>query len=476
MKDLKVLIYCLSITFIISLNGCTPALPKPDKTIDTIPSIFPDYTDITFPANIAPPNFLIQENATTYFIEIGTTQTVFYRKKNKGSSVIIPEKVWKRILRETAGGNFYMRIYGLDKGEWIQYKDIKNTISTASIDSYLVYRLLYPGYELWNEMGIYQRDLSSYKVTPILENKTVAKGCVNCHTFSKNSSSTMMLHIRGKMGGTLIQQNGNTRKVDIKSPDGKNPATYSSWHPSGRYIALSTNNVNQFFHSTGFKAVEVSDSESDLILFDTQTNEVITDPSIYGPEWMETFPTWNPSGDMLYFCRAKAISNQTPLDSIRYDLYRIPFNIENSSFGDPECVYSSSEESKSVSLPRISPDGRYLMFVRFDYGTFSIWHPESELYLLDIETGTIREMEEVNSDNVESFHTWSSTGEWFVFSSKRIDGLWAHPYISFFDSTTGIASKPFILPQKDPSFYKKFTKTFNLPELITSPIDNKKFR
>ena len=82
-------------------------------------------------------------------------------------------------------------------------------------------------------------------------------------------------------------------------------------------------------------------------------------------------------------------------------------------------------------------------------------------------------MKEVNSADVESFHTWSSTGEWFVFSSKRMDGLWAHPYIAKFDSQMGTAGKPFVLPQQDPDFYLTFTRTFNLPELLTAPVKNR---
>ena len=110
------------------------------------------------------------------------------------------------------------------------------------------------------------------------------------------------------------------------------------------------------------------------------------------------------------------------------------------------------------------------MFTSSDYGNFSIWHPESELCLLNLQSGNIRNMQEVNSDDVESFHTWSSSGKWFVFSSKRVDGLWAHPFIAYFNPATGLAGKPFMVPQKNPEFYSTFTKTFNLPELITVPI------
>ena len=49
--------------------------------------------------------------------------------------------------------------------------------------SYLAYRLIEPGYELWNQMGIYQRNLEDYKQSPIMENKYSGQNCMNCHSF-----------------------------------------------------------------------------------------------------------------------------------------------------------------------------------------------------------------------------------------------------------------------------------------------------
>ena len=131
-------------------------------------------------------------------------------------------------------------------------------------------------------------------------------------------------------------------------------------------------------------------------------------------------------------------------------------------------------KGKSVSFPRVSPDGCYLLFTQSDYGNFSIWHPESDLYLLELANGKIHELPSVNSKDVDSFHTWSSSGKWFVFSSKRLDGLWARPFFAHFDPTTGQASKPFLLPQKDPHFYETFTRTYNLPELVKAPVSDQK--
>ena len=156
-------------------------------------------------------------------------------------------------------------------------------------------------------------------------------------------------------------------------------------------------------------------------------------------------------------------------NQIRYDLLRIAIDPENCSFGKLDTVWSVSDQGKSVSFPRISPDGRYLLICMSDYGNFTIWHPESDLYLLDLTTGQTS-LPEINSNKAESFHSWSSTGRWIVFSSRRGDGLYTRPYFSYFDSS-GRAHKPFILPQRNPGFYFNFLKSYNLPELVTTRVE-----
>ena len=293
---------------------------------------------------------------------------------------------------------------------------------------------------------------------------------MNCHTFAKNSPETMMLHIRGKSGGTFVYRNGKVEKINARMQGMNNAGTYAAWHPSGRYIAFSMNDVQQVFHFNGKKPIEVIDLSSDLAVYDTERNTMLTDSSLIGNRYMETFPNWSPDGKTLYYCRSKEYKKGEPLDSVYYDLYKVSFNPDTRAFGDPVCAYQASKQNKSISFPRISPDGKYLMFTMSDYGNFSIWHPESDLCLLNLSTGEMRVMDEVNSNDVESFHTWSSDGKWFVFSSKRLDGLWARPHFAYFDSETGRAGKPFLLPQKDPLFYDTYTKTYNLPELTTSPV------
>ena len=131
------------------------------------------------------------------------------------------------------------------------------------IDPYLAYRLHYPGYYLCNEMGSYQRNLTNFEETPIAENKAFEKQCINCHTFNRNSPETMMIHVRGKSGGTLISKNGKVEKVNTKPEGAKNGGTYAAWHPTGRYIAFSMNEIQQILQSSGPKPNEETEQAAD---------------------------------------------------------------------------------------------------------------------------------------------------------------------------------------------------------------------
>ncbi|MDP4272484.1 MAG: hypothetical protein Q8909_20540, partial [Bacteroidota bacterium] len=75
---------------------------------------------------------------------------------------------------------------------------------------------------------------------------------------------------------------------------------------------------------------------------------------------------------------------------------------------------------------------------------------------------------ELNSPDVDSYHSWSSNGNWIIFSSRREDGSYTKPYIAYFKNGKG--HKPFVLPQKDPNFYTALFKSFNIPEFMVKPV------
>jgi hypothetical protein len=240
-------------------------------------------------------------------------------------------------------------------------------------------------------------------------------------------------------------------------------------------IAFSVSKLHLLFHQTG-ESRDVLDQYSDIILYDIPTNTITTTPAISSPDRMEIWPAWSPDGKFLYFCSAPKIEtfqnlgkpNDAALEKIKYDLMRIAYDPINNTWGKLETVISSEVLGLSITEPRVSPDGRFVIFTAAKYSQFPIYLPSADLYLLDVLSGKWKKLE-VNSDRTDSFHSWSSNGRWLVFSSKRDDGLFTKPYFSHIDSL-GNASKPFVLPQEDPLFYKTSLEIYNVPEFIKEPV------
>ena len=110
------------------------------------------------------------------------------------------------------------------------------------------------------------------------------------------------------------------------------------------------------------------------------------------------------------------------------------------------------------------------MFTLGGFGVFHIWHTDADLYLMDLQSGQTRPMTEMNSDNVESYHSWSSNGRWVIFSSRRTDGNFTRPFIAYFDKN-GKGRKAFELPQEDPDMHRQFMRSYNIPEFMNGPVN-----
>ncbi len=438
----------------------------------------PDYASVTIPPNIAPLNFMVNDTADKYKARFYNNDGVDFIISSANGSINIPEKKWRKLLSNSISSEFYVDIAVKKSQKWLKFNTITNYVAEDSIDKYLVYRLIDPEFETWNVMGLYQRNLENFKVTPLMLNRVSDGNCMNCHTFCMNDSKTMMFHMRSEHGGTVIFKDGKLSKINTKTSNTIANGMYPAWHPSGRYIAFSVNLIVQSYHAIPGRTVEVYDTLSNLVLYDVNKNIITSCNALSDPDRLETFPAWSPDGRYLYYCSAiKNSLKRSDYESfmeahskIRYDLLRIAFNPESSSFGEVDTVLAVSDTVSSISLPRISPDGRYILFSKSEHGNLSIWHPESDLYLMDLNTGVVTRPD-INSNKSESFHTWSSTARWIVFSSRRDDGLlYTRPYFTYFD-TSGRMHKPFVLPQKSTSHYFKIMKSYNLPELVTSKID-----
>ncbi len=431
------------------------------------PSIFPDYAGIVIPPNIAPLNFSILEAGTAYEARIYADKGKPVVVRSREGSIRINPARWRRLLEENRGSELTVELFvRTGEGKWMKYLPIRNRIAREEIDSHLVYRLINTGYVLWNQLGIYQRNLENFDEKPVLENQSIGHGCLNCHSFSNNDPNHMMIHIRAINGGTLINREGTLSKVDTKTPWTLSAGAYPCWHPGGKHIAFSVNNIGQYF-CAGDIRIEVADEKSDLVVYDIETNSIITSP-VVSTASRENLPAWSPDGRTLYFLSAPPVSNTQDRIGGQYDLLRVGFDAGTRQWGSVDTVLSHRQLGQSISFPKISPDGKFLMYCTSDKGYFTIHHPQSDLNLLNLETGEYRKME-INSPHTESYHSFSSGGHWFVFTSKRLDGLFARPFFSYLDEK-GRASKPFVLPQKDPAFYHTFIKNYNIPELLRGPV------
>ena len=471
------------------LASCKPSsdVPAQFEQLEVEASLFPDYKNVVVPPNIAPMNFLVEDSAATAFVvELkGGGNTSVKAGAGEDGKVLIDSIAWRQLLQENKGAKVMVGIYAQHGDSWVKYREHFLEVAEDDIDSYLNYRLIEPGYELFRQLGLYQRNTTNWDVQPIYENNRVYdekdNHCVNCHNFKNHGTKDMLFHVRANHGGTIIIRDGKPSKVQVKDSTILTAGVYPSWHPTEDLVAFSTNKTGQTFHVYHKEKIEVMDEASDLLLYDVAKNEV---SHIFRTrDNMETFPCWSPDGKSLYYCNAD-ISHVVDLsqvdslvtlqlvqkyDSVCYDLMKLDFDPSTRRFGEPQMVVDAASQHKSITVPRVSPDGRYVLYTLGDYGQFHIWHKSSDLWVKDLQNDTCYALTEANSPDIESYHAWSSNGRWIAFSTRRDDGNYTRPYFAYFDRH-GKAHKAFMLPQEDPEKNILLLKSYNVPEFTNEPI------
>ena len=444
-------IYYLSALMLLLLS-CTPTPVDVQKSSE-LPPIYPDYCDVTIPVNIAPLNFLLRTDCEA--IEVKAGSLILNTRGNEASFDIDD---WKELMQQSADQEIEVTITALIDGTWTQYAPFHWRVVSDKVDPYLTYRLIEPDYEIWNNVQIQQRCVENFDVNALGHYEQLENRCMNCHTFANQDPQLSMMYVRGPGGGAILNQQGQLSKLNIPG------SVYFGFSPSGRYITFSTQKIIPAFHSMPSKRLEVYDAESNVYVADMQEHRIISSPLLSDSLKFETFPTFSPDGKYIYYCAADSVSLPSDIKNLQYRLVRIPFDEKTGTIGTEVESWSVEGEKSSVCHPRISPDGRYLLYTVADYGTFPIWHPEADLQLMNLQTGAIDTLAIVNSGKSDTYHSWSSNSRWFVFASKRDDGLYGKPYFCYIDKD-GKAHKPFCLPQEHPTFYDNNLKSFNAPEL-----------
>lgn len=460
--------YLWGLFILIALSSCGGVIKDYTKE-NRWAVIFPDYNKLVIPPNIAPLNFFIKENGSRYHVEIYSKNGSKLIIEQSSPKIKIPVNAWHKLVNKNKGNNLYVDIYSKN-GKWTKFISISDSIASEPIESYLAYRLINNAYIFWKKMGIYQRNLENFDESPIYVNTSAKHGCVNCHSFCKADPQKMSLHFRDIQAGTMILNDNKIKRLNTKTQYTMSPFVYPAWHPSGNYIAFSTNIINLFFSADKNHLSEVADLASDIIVYNVKTNTVTTSPKI-STKNRENLPTWSPDGKWLYFISAPKVQKGNDRSRVlaKYSLLKIPFDTATNTFGDPDTVLSSNQTGMSITFPLISPDGRYLLFSMIDHGYFSVFDKLSDIYLLDLKTNKYRKLD-INSNSNDSYHVWSQNGRWIVFSSKRLDGIYSVPFLAYFDKN-GNTYKPFAMPQKDPLFYNTFFLNYNRPELIKGKVN-----
>ena len=467
---MKHLFFSLCLSVSVSLLSCSSGPDNPTLA-SQLPEIYPDYIGVTIPADIAPLNFNFADEAID-------RMDVTVKGDKGGELHVIGEWAdfdideWHALTEQNQGGKLTVTVCTEKDGQWTQYKDFDIFVSEARLDDWgLTYRRIKPGYEVGGDIGIYQRELSSFDEYAIITETVVPGRCFNCHTANRTNPNRLTMQMRGEGGGTMIQKDGHQMWVETKTDSTKAAGSYSYWHPQGDYVALAVNSVHQaFFTGTG-QRIEVYHTFSNVEVLDTRTNELILSPLLQTDD-LEIFPAFSHDGKWLYYSTSKPCRVPAEYEKVKCSLCRIAFDAEKGVFGETvDTLLNGPATDKSYVLARPSYDGRWLMYCASSRGNFPVSQNDADLWLMDLKTGESRELKELNTPQSESYHNWNGNSRWFVFSSKREDGMYTKLYLASIDEQ-GRVSKPFLLPQRHPrKFYREMMDAYNCPDFTKSKVE-----
>lgn len=458
-------------------------IPAESKDAGGEVQIYPDYKGVTIPPNIAPLNFQVKSEGEEYVASVEGGGRQLLAAAGEDGKMDFDSLQWHSLLQAARGKQLTVTLYARRGGEWLKFPAYKMDVAAEEIDRYLSYRLIEPSYELYRQLGLYQRDLTNFSQTAIYENNREyddgENHCINCHTYQNHSTRRMLFHVRAKHGGTVFIQDEKAEKFDMKCDSILSSAVYPSWHPREPWVIFSSNQTGQAFHMINRQKIEVVDYGSDLIFFDVAQHKLYNVLKTDGD--LETFPTWSPDGRKVFYCSAhvsefvgKNADQRRDIitnicTKVRYNLMSLTFDPATRRFGPPVLELDCAAQGKSAAVPRVSPDGRYLLFTLASYGQFHIWHDDADLYIKDLQTGSVSPLTEANAPGADSFHDWSGNGRWIIFVSRRDDGSYSRVYISYFDKA-GRAHKAFLLPQRDPEQNLLLAKSYNVPQLSRAAV------
>jgi tetratricopeptide (TPR) repeat protein len=327
------------------------------------------------------------------------------------------------------------------------------------------------------------------------ESRVVLSGmhtCANCHSFSADGK-TMGMDMDGPRNDKGLYALLPIRpQMVIRNEDmvNWNPtqehqfasnrvAFMSQVSPDGKYVLSMVTRADRAaennYYVANFKDYRFLQvfypTRGILAWYDRATGARHPLPGADDRHFVQTDGVWSPDGKYIVFARAQAQepyladremaarANDPNETQIKYDLYRIPFN--DGRGGTPEPIKGASANGMSNSFPKVSPDGKWIVFVQCRNG--QLMRPDSQLYIVPAGGGPARRLN-ANMTPMNSWHSWSPNGRWLVFSSKSA-GPYTRMYLTHIDQQGN--DSPAILIENAAAA----NRAVNIPEFVNIPAD-----
>lgn len=438
-------------------------------------NIYPaEYKDALIPCNIGPMNFQIKEDGFALYADFYADESQVSVKADENGVVKIPASDWEFLKKKSDTIIVQVKAFYRDSVKNVDkcrlFSNFHFYVSKDSIDRFLTYRLIEPSYQASGKMGLFSYDLEQLQESPIV---TVSKQysihddrnqmCVNCHHTQKKKDGISMFYYRGMTGGLIVTNGKEVKKVNTKVGDMSYGTSYASIHPSKTYIAMSSALTRQMFHMVGPRKLDVFDWASDLVLYDFEKNSITN--IVRSKDKQESFPEWSIDGKSLYYVSCDTVFKFDNYQDMKYELMQIDFDETDKSWSNSRKLLSFSDKDSSVTMPKISPDGKFLALTRSKFGVSTQTNQTADFIMLNLATNKILDTQKVNSDEADSYHSWSSNSKWVVMSSRRENANYMRLYLFHVDGN-GVVSAPFIVPRVNPTYYNYFLKCYNVPELV----------
>ena len=262
----------LSAALLLSCGGAS--VPSDYVQADSLPRIYPDYIGVTIPQNIAPLTFELDQKAD----EMVARYAVDGDEIVCSGQMLPSQDDWQRLARKAIDGKIDVDVFACNDGKWTRFKPFCIYVSADSIDPYISYRLIAPSFVTYESLTINQRCLENYDERVIYDNMLCSfekEGqCINCHHYQQYNPGRMQFHARQNHGGTVVAYDGKLKKVNMKNDSILSAGVYPAWHPWLNLIVYSTDLTHQSFQTTHRNKIEVFDTQSDLIAYNVENDEV----------------------------------------------------------------------------------------------------------------------------------------------------------------------------------------------------------